>query len=589
MPKIEANQDTLFAYMGTRMKEAELELLLEAAKAEIDESADADGFMKIELNDTNRPDLWSTAGLGRQLRVYLGGELPDYPFFSSADRAADAGERRVVVDAGLKSIRPYIAAFAVSGKSIDDPSLRDLIQSQEKLCTNFGRHRKSIAMGVYRTRLITYPVRYVAADPDGTRFVPLGMDTELSLREIITEHPKGLEYGPIVADFPKMPFITDIQGEVLSFPPVINSARVGAVEVGDDELFIELTGTDIESLLLACNIVACDLADAGHTVHPVRVEYPFDTPLGREIVTPYYFQQPIDADLSAVGKLLGEQIDGVAAVKALRSMGVAATSTGGTLTARPPEYRNDFLHQVDLAEDIMMGRGMKTFTPEMPSDFTIGRLTEIELFGRLAISTMVGLGFQEMISPYLGSGRDLIHRMRPVPLSADTSGASSGLEDGVTAPIRLANPMSESYEYVRNSIVPYLLNSESVSAHAVYPHHIFELGKIARFEPDDVHGVKTVNSLGFLSADASAGFTLASSHVSILFYYLSREHELTESDDERFIPGRVATILVGGRPVGVFGEIHPQVLENIGIDVPCTACEIDLDLVLGSGYLAKGT
>ena len=582
MPKIEAYQDTLFTYMGTRMDDAELELLLEAAKGELDEPADADGLMKIELNDTNRPDLWSTAGLGRQLRVYLGGDAPVYPFFSSADRVADAGERRVVVDAGLESIRPYIAAFAISGKSIDDPALRDLIQSQEKLCTNFGRHRKSIAMGVYRTRLITYPVRYVAADPDQTRFVPLGMDAELSLREIIAEHPKGQEYGPIVADFPKMPFITDTNGEVLSFPPVINSARVGAVEVGDDELFIELTGTDMESLLLACNIVACDLADAGHTVHPVRVEYPYDTPLGREVVTPFYFQQPIHADLSAVSKLLGEQIDGDAAVRALRSMGVSATTSGERIIAMPPEYRNDFLHQVDVAEDIMMGRGMKSFTPEMPSDFTIGRLTEIEQFGRLAISTMVGLGFQEMISGYLGSGRDLIDQMRPVALNPDgddEAAAGDATPDPSTGPIRISNPMSESYEYVRNSIIPYLLHSESVSAHAVYPHHIFELGKVVRFAPDDVHGVKTVNSLGFVTADASAGFTLTSSHVSIFMYYLCREYQLTESDDERFIPGRAATILVGGRSVGVFGEIHPQVLENLGIDVPCTACEIDLDSV----------
>ncbi|MCK4514248.1 MAG: phenylalanine--tRNA ligase subunit beta, partial [Spirochaetaceae bacterium] len=202
--------------------------------------------------------------------------------------------------------------------------------------------------------------------------------------------------------------------------------------------------------------------------------------------------------------------------------------------------------------------------------------------------TMVGLGFQEMISSYLGSGRDLIDRMRPVALNPDGDHEAAAGDatpattpDVPTGPIRISNPMSESYEYVRNSIVPYLLHSESVSAHAVYPHHIFELGKVVRFAPDDVHGVKTVNSLGFVTADASAGFTLASSHVSILMYYLSREYELTESDDERFIPGRAAAILVGGRPVGVFGEIHPQVLENLGIDVPCTACEIDLDAVLG--------
>jgi phenylalanyl-tRNA synthetase beta chain len=71
-----------------------------------------------------------------------------------------------------------------------------------------------------------------------------------------------------------MPFLTDTNGEVLSFPPVINSARVGAVEEGDRTLFVELTGTDLESLLLACAIVACDLADAGHTDAPGRGRVP---------------------------------------------------------------------------------------------------------------------------------------------------------------------------------------------------------------------------------------------------------------------------------------------------------------------------
>ncbi len=161
---------------------------------------------------------------------------------------------------------------------------------------------------------------------------------------------------------------------------------------------------------------------------------------------------------------------------------------------------------------------------QMPSDFTIGRLTEIEHFGRLAISTMVGLGFQEMISPYLGSGRDLIDQMRPVALNFEADQEAGGTDDApvanaadaATGPIRISNPMSENYEYVRHSIIPYLLNSESVSAHAVYPHHIFEVGKVARFDADDVHGVKTVNSLGFVTADASAGFTIACSLVSIL-------------------------------------------------------------------------
>lgn len=591
MPKIELYQDTLFSYMGTKMPDDELEALLEAAKGEIDEPVDAEGIMKIELNDTNRPDLWSTAGLGRQLRIYLGGDIPDYDFFSRAGRVHDAGERRVVVDPALAEYRPYIAAFAVSGKPIDEPALKDLIQSQEKLCDNFGQRRKSIAMGVYRTTLMTFPVHYKAVDPEATRFVPLGEEREMSLREIIAEHPKGQDYGPIVADFPKMPFLADDAGEVLSFPPVINSARVGAVEEGDEELFVELTGTDMESLLLACSIVACDLADAGHTIHPVVVEYPYDTPLGREVVTPFYFQRPVTAELPAVRKLLGEQISGEDAAIALRAMGVkselgAVAATGEAhapqvLTAYPPEYRNDFLHQVDVAEDIIIGRGMKSFTPEMPHDFTVGRLTEIERFSRRVIGIMVGMGFLEMIFPYMGSGRDFIERMRPVQLGSPEADEWEGRDQRV---VKLSNPMSENYEYVRNSSIPYLLNSESVSANAAYPHHIFEVGKVARFDPSDNHGVRTVDSLAWVSADADANFTQTAGHVSVLFYYLARDYEVEETDDPRFIPGRVARIVVGGTPVGVFGEVHPQVLENFGITMPATACEVDLNLVHdGSG------
>ncbi len=603
MPKIELYQDALFSYMGAGLPHDELEALLEAAKGEIDEPVDASGIMKIELNDTNRPDLWSTAGLGRALRIYLGGRIPRYDFFSRAANrpgpagtkgtgsepdVRDAGARRVIVDAGLKEYRPYIAAFAVSGKPIDDPSLKDLIQSQEKLCNNYGQRRKSIAMGVYRTDLMTFPVHYRATDPVSTRFIPLGMDQELSLHEIIQQHPKGQEFGPIVADFPRMPFLVDDAGEVLSFPPVINSARVGAVEEGDEQLFVELTGTDLESLLHACSIVACDLADAGHTILPVSVEYPYDTPFGRVIVTPYYFQEPVMVQLPAVRRLLGEEITADAAAIALRAMGVPSelhtlpgdvgSTEADAITAFPPEYRNDFLHPVDVAEDIIIGRGMKSFTPEMPSDFTVGRLSEIEQYSRKVIGIMVGMGFLEMIFPYLGSGRDFIERMRPVPPG----------EPGEPAPapptrrvVKLANPMSESYEYVRNSSIPFLLQAESVSAHAAYPHHVFEVGKVARFDADENHGVRTIDSLAFLSADADANFTQAAGHVSVLYYYLSREYEVVEAVDERFIPGRVAEIRMDGRPVGVFGELHPQVLENYGITVPVTACEIDLNRVHG--------
>ncbi|HOV62874.1 MAG TPA: phenylalanine--tRNA ligase subunit beta [Spirochaetia bacterium] len=571
MPKIEVYEKTFYDYVGRSMSTEELEAILPVAKAELDGRDEKEGILKIELNDTNRPDLWSTAGLARQLRIYLGGQIPAYDFFSTRERMKDPGSRRVIVEESVRSVRPYIVAFEVSGKKVDEASLKDIIQTQEKLCWNFGRKRKSIAMGFHRAELISYPIHYRAADPDATKFVPLGMTEELSLRQILERHPKGVEFGQIVADYPAFPYLHDDSGETISFPPVINSARIGGVKVGNDRLFVDITGTDIKSLMLAAAIVACDLTDSGFTILPVSVEYPYDTPMGRRYVTPYYFQREESVELKAAEKLLGVTLKPAEAKEALRRMGVQTVDSpvqeNGRLTIRVPEYRNDFLHQVDIIEDIMIGRGMSSFEPVMPKDFTVGRLSGAELFARKTKLIMVGLGFQEMIYNYLSSRKEYIEQMYP----------ESFWSEAERHIVRIANPMTENYEYVRCSTLPALLASESVSGNAVYPHKIFEVGKVAYIDESENTGTKTSNYLGFLASDRDANFNQINSFVNALFYFLVKDYTLKESEDPRFISGRSADIVVSGKKVGIFGEIHPEVLTRWGITMPCVACELDLD------------
>ena len=585
MPKIEVYRDTFLRYVGRDLTDTELEEIFPAAKAELDEPADAEGIMKIELNDTNRPDLWSTAGLARQLHAYL--KLPErtYNFLSSAGETKDAGERVVVVDPSVRDIRPWVVGFAVTGKAIDDPMLKDLIQTQEKLTWNYGRKRKSIAMGVYRTDLIEYPVHYTAVDPDATSFQPLQSDRVMTMRQMLSDHPKGQEYGSIVADFPLFPLLTDNRGEVLSFPPVINSAGIGAVEIGDTNLFIELTGTDMDSLLLTASIVACDVADAGYTVLPVRVVYPYDTPYGREIVVPYYFQLEQTATIADINALLGCELSPDEVTGALSRMGIPSRLSGSAqgnttgeapaVTIAPPPWRNDFLHPVDVVEDVMIGRGMESFEPQMPQEFTVGRLHPVEIYGRRLKSIMVGLGFQEMIFNYLGSGRDYIERCYPED-QWDARKAEC---------VRVANPMSENFEFVRPSILPSLFSSEAVSGNAAYPHHMFEIGKIALRDETDASGTRTYTSLGMISADSDAGFNLVNSHVSAILYYIHQEYELREVSDDRFIPGRVAAVFDLSREVeiGRFGEIHPRTLESWGIQMPTTGAEFYLERMMPNG------
>ncbi|MDR1211550.1 MAG: phenylalanine--tRNA ligase subunit beta [Spirochaetaceae bacterium] len=591
MPKIEVNEAVFYALADPAGKgrcrdgREALEEALTCAKAELDEDADRnlpadERTLKIELNDTNRPDLWGTAGCARQLRVYNGNGRPEYPFFSAPGRLQNT-RYRVRVEKSVQGVRPYLAGFVASGRAITDPLLRDMIQTQEKLAWNFGRKRRTVSMGLYRSSVIKWPIIYKGVDPGSVSFVPLQWETPLTLREILAQHPKGKEYAFIQEHEPLHPLLTDAEGAVLSYPPIINSADLGAVQVGDSDLFVELTGTDQASVTLAASIVACDLADNGFTIESVALDYEYDTPLGKQCVTPYYFQEPVFCSLERVEKFLGETLGAGECLAALARMGVRAETArdvergadaaeDGTprdvegIRAYPPEYRNDFLHAADVAEDVMIGRGLSSFKSARPRDFTIGRLTPVTYFSRRVKEILVGLGYQEMIYNYLGSRRDLVEKMR---------GSGGRI-------IRIANPMTENYEYVRDSVLASLMASEAASGHAVYPHRIFEVGKIAYRDQAENYGTSTRQYAGFLHADRDASFNTVAGQLQTLFYYISCEYTVQESDDARFIPGRAAAIVYRGRDIGVFGEIHPEVLENWGITVPCTACEFDLEALL---------
>jgi phenylalanyl-tRNA synthetase beta chain len=246
----------------------------------------------------------------------------------------------------------------------------------------------------------------------------------------------------------------------------------------------------------------------------------------------------------------------------------AAPGTEG-IRAYPPEYRNDFLHAVDVAEDVMIGRSLNSFKPQRPTDSTIGRLLPITLFSRQVKEILIGMGYQEMIYNYLGSHKDLIDNMRP----ADSKNQPEKI-------IHIFNPMTENYEYVRDSVIASLMASESISSRSVYPHKIFEVGKIAYLDQNENNKSSTRQYAGILHAGTDANFNTAAGELQTLFYYLALEYEVEESDDPRFIPGRAASILYQGKKIGVFGEIHPEVLENWGITIPVTAGEVDLDSLI---------
>ncbi len=508
--------------------------------------------------------MWSYTGLARQNKnvSFWRNSLLCIFFTKKGDFKKCYGE--ILVDNKMSQIRPFIFGFLAKGLIINDRMLEALIQFQEKLCQSYGQKRRRVAMGMYNSNFIKFPISYVASSPNH-KFVPLGMDCELSLLEINEKHPKGLEYSYIVKNFDKYPLLLDNNNKVVSYPPIINSNNIGSLKVGDTDLFVEVTGIDFEATLLALSIVACDFYDMGFEILPVKTV--FREPFGldfEELVCPYYFQEEVEFDVKNVNRLLGTNLTLERICLNLKKMGVSSYSRDFKNYIIPPFYRNDFLHEVDVIEDVMIGEGLASFYPELPKAFTIGRLGALEKFSRNVRNLMVGMGFQEMIYNYMGSKKDFIDRMN--------------IDDQNF--LKVSNPMTENYEYIRASIIPNLLKSESVSSNFPYPHKIFEVGKVALKNLDAAEGTSTFTNLAFLMSGKEISFNEINSIVATLFYYLNIEINLRESKATFYINGRGADILIEGFNVGSFGEISPYVLNNFGIFIPCSVFEVNINKLM---------
>jgi phenylalanyl-tRNA synthetase beta chain len=544
MPKIEIPLADFLPLAGLENTN-NLESLLEPFKAELDGLNDQ--TVKIELNDTNRPDLWTAEGVARGLRCWRDGAESHLQSMGKLK-----SEHHIVVNSGLKEIRPFVAAFTAAGWVVDKSGLESLVTAQEKIASSFGKERKTAAIGFYPLDGISFPVNYTVAPPE-KRFQPLGEEKEMTLQEVLEKTETGLKYAGILSGFSRYPILTDSKGAVLSFPPVLNSNTTGRVTAGDSALFCEVTGTDWHIVNLTATILACNLEDRGAVVSPVEIRYPD----GGVAVTPIIYRDTLTVTFNEIGKLMGLDARGLNIRALLSKMDYSDIQIReNSVTAVMPPYRRDGIHPRDLIEDIVIANGLNSIEPMLPSGYTVGAAAPVELLVSSVKALLVGAGCEEI--------------MRPVLSSFEKIATFTGTPE---PPIRISNPMTAEYGVVSNTLLPALLEVESSSGHTAFPHRLFTVSEIL-VRTDDTFCTTQMN----LAVTAGDGdFGSAHSLLGVVCHLRGLELSLKPVDDSRFIPGRSAVVFIDGREAGILGEFHPAVLEAWGIAVPVAGFELQLD------------
>jgi len=369
------------------------------------------------------------------------------------------------------------------------------------------------------------------------------------MRDILKRHPKGVSYASILEGFDRYPLITDANGDVLSFPPIINGELT---RVRDDtrDLFIDVTGTD-PVVYKALNIVVTALAERGGRIESVQVKRPEG-----DITLPDLSPAMWKVDVEDAKGLIGFDISPEELASCLARMRFGTRVQGRELEVLVPAYRADIMHPWDIFEDAAKGYGYDRLVPVLPKTVTVGEPHPLEARKSDIRDAMVGLGYLETMPFTLTSEKVNFERMRR-PIQ----------DQEIT---RVLHPISELHTMVRTSILPSLLEIFSINQHHPLPQRIFALGDVL------VRGM-TRQDLAAASIHSGADFAEVRSVVDALTRELSLEPEIVASEDGAFLAGRGADLLVGGTKVGSFGEFHPLVLRRFGLDQPAVGLELRWD------------
>ena len=268
--------------------------------------------------------------------------------------------------------------------------------------------------------------------------------------------------------------------------------------------------------------------------------------------------------------LLGVEIPVDEMVSILNRLGLNATFKDGNITCLIPSIRDDIEGRADLAEEVMRIYGYDHIkgTP-MRGDVVRGKLLPERIKTNRVKTLMNGLGAYEAATySFISSGA--IDTLR---LDAD---------DERRKAVKIINPLGDEYSVMRTQLTTSMLTVLSTNINRkIETGRFYEISK--RFVPKSLPLTEQPDELASMSVGIYGKdedfFTLKGIIEDIA--NLFGAHTMYERAKEPYLhPGRQAAVKANNKPFAVFGEVHPAVAANYGIETRVYVAEIKLDVLL---------
>ena len=342
----------------------------------------------------------------------------------------------------------------------------------------------------------------------------------------------------------------DLILESACFTPAIIAGRAKQYAVNSDAAYRYERGVDprlqYKALSLAANLI---IRHCGGTAGIV-------TQVSNSIE-----KQSINLEYSRINRLIGADISSDKVDEILKRLGFQVTNNGDNLTVVAPSYRFDIAIKEDIVEEVARIYGYDNIPPIMPqAGFHLSLPQQAQPYKTL----MLALGYSEIVSyAFIEEKYETMlgnHRFKAV---------------------KLQNPIA-GFNVMRTALFAGLIKTLVSNLNRGHKHiKLFELARV--FYSEELQPLKLS---GLIYGDSIAPNWNGNSEPAD-FFDLKRVTEILLSghtdvryeayiDSDLFHSGRCAKIFLGNKQIGLLGQLHPKLGQQLGLSGLPYLFELDI-------------
>ncbi len=544
-----------------------------------------DTVFELEITP-NRPDCLSMIGVAREIRAETGNELK-LPEVNIHENDTDITEATsVTIDA--PDLCPRYAARVIRGVKIGE-SPAWLKQRLESVgigiinnivdATNFVLMEYGQPLHAFDYHKLGENRIVVRRAAEGEQITTLDEEERKLTPDmlVIADANKPVALAGVMGGYDSE--ITETTSDVLlesaNFQPASIRATAKKLGMHTEASYRFERGADPEAVIPALDRATQLIVElAGGTVCEGTIDvYPGKSELLKIQLRP-----------DRVNFILGTSLEAAEIEQILYRLGFGietSQSEDSSYQVTVPTFRGDITREIDLIEEIARVHGYDNIPTTLPKGDIPVPVPDISVEVRKRIKQfLLGSGMMEAVN-YSFNHPNCFDKVR---LAADNP-----LRDA----LRLRNPLSPEMSILRTTLLPSLLDNAQHN-------HNHQINNIALFEMSSVfmRGEEPGRVAGILAGEIGGGvygnpyknpdfFDIKGIVERLLEVCCITDYAFQKTEEPTFHPGRNAAVSFGNTLIGIFGEAHPEVLENYELPYKAYLFELDLEALADAADFSK--